>query len=416
MHTEIEKSVVPPTCESKGYTEVSCMSCSYVARTETVPPTGHSYTASVHEPTCVAKGYTTYACACGDTYADDFTDALGHQITSRVIAPTCTEEGYTEQSCSRCDATYIAARKNATGHNIKSTVTPPGCETEGFTTHACENCSYSYVSDTVPPTGHTPVASYVSYPTSSRDGSLRVHCHCGAKDELRPVKAAEVYGGAFVSGTKAHAYGIDVSAWNGELDWPRLAALGVDFAILRIGTSYSGLDQTFAYNYAEAKKAGIAVGCYYYTYATTVAEALAQADRMLDMMEGYVFEYPVYMDLEDPSQEGLGKEVLTAMCEAFIERLQSQGYYAGLYTNRTWLYELLQTETVTQKYDIWYARWRTSGSPEWPDSYGTRTGLWQYTDSGVIDGFSCQFDFNVSFFDYPTRIASLGLNGHPVTV
>ncbi len=411
-HTDVAMQVVDPDCLSDGYTLNTCSACGFSYHTDLVESTGHDHTAVITAPTCTAKGFTTYTCACGDTYTGDFVDALGHKLATEIIAPTCTEDGYTESICLTCEASFLYDQKPATGHAMAATLTMPGCETEGYVTHACASCSHSYITDRTPPLGHDSLPSYLSFATSAKDGTVRLSCQCGKQNEQRTVASASLYRGAYVSGTQGLSYGIDVSQWNGRLDWARLASLGVDFAILKIGSTRSGLDPTFVYNYTEAKKAGIKVGCYYYTYATSVADAKADAEDMLRMMQGYTFDYPVYMDLEDPTQEKLGKQVLTDMCVAFIECLQEAGYYAGLYTNQNWLTNYLDTELITARYDVWLARWRASGAPEWPAAYGTRTGLWQYTDGGVIDGFLCNFDFNVSFFDYPAHITAWGLNGN----
>jgi GH25 family lysozyme M1 (1,4-beta-N-acetylmuramidase) len=130
---------------------------------------------------------------------------------------------------------------------------------------------------------------------------------------------------------------------------------------------------------------------------------------------------------------GLGQETLTALCMTFAEGLQEAGYYAALYTNTEWLYNLLDTEAVKSSLDIWYARY-TATPPEGQETFapadrdfvwkdGTaykpgdpdrRYGLWQYTDHGGIEGFRYRFDFNFAFKDYRAVMLRWGLNGFPV--
>ena len=116
----------------------------------------HHYTAQITEPTCEAQGYTTYSCTvCGDSYVDDYVDALGHDMgqwkTTRE--PTCTEKGAKERTCSRCDYTETE-EISAKGHNYTAAVTEPTCEAGGYTTHACTNCGHSYVDSYTDPVDH----------------------------------------------------------------------------------------------------------------------------------------------------------------------------------------------------------------------------------------------------------------------
>ena len=92
--------------------------------------------------------------------------------------------------------------------------------------------------------------------------------------------------------------------------------------------------------------------------------------------------------------------------------MQSEGYFCGLYVNNNWLVNLLDTERITVYFDIWLARWTPSGEPSWSDSFGTRTGMWQYSSTEKIGSHTCDFDLNVSFKDYPSIIKNWGLNGY----
>ena len=103
------------------------------------------------------------------------------------------------------------------------------------------------------------------------------------------------------------------------------------------------------------------------------------------------------------------------MAKLFIETLQANRYFCGLYVNNDWLINRLDTERVTTWFDIWYARWTLSGEPVWPDSFGAkRMGIWQYSSQGKIGTHESTFDLNVAYKDYPTLIKSLGYNGYPV--
>jgi GH25 family lysozyme M1 (1,4-beta-N-acetylmuramidase) len=173
------------------------------------------------------------------------------------------------------------------------------------------------------------------------------------------------------------------------------------------------------------------VGAYFYTYSATAEDTLADAEMLLTWLEGKQFELPIYFDAEDSTLMGLGRETLTALCMTFAERLQEAGYYAALYTNTEWLYNLLDTEWIKANLDVWYARY-TAALPEgqahfapsdrdfaWKDGTAyepgetdRRFGLWQYTDNGGIEGFRYPFDFNFAFKDYRSVMVKWGLNGY----
>ena len=127
--------------------------------------------------------------------------------------------------------------------------------------------------------------------------------------------------------------GIDVSVHNGNIDWNKDKADGIEFAILRAGFGRleKQKDEKFEQNYAEAKAAGIPVGAYWYSYAMSPEEAELEADVFLKVIKGKQFEMPVYFDLEEKKQFDLGKEKVSAIMRAFLERVESAGYFTGLY-------------------------------------------------------------------------------------
>ena len=127
-------------------------------------------------------------------------------------------------------------------------------------------------------------------------------------------------------------FGIDISTWQKEYPYDRANAEGVQFAILRAGYSQTK-DNQFETHYANAKAQGWGVGAYWYMYATSVAGAQAEARAFLRAIAGKQFEYPVYLDIEDPSLRKVERDTLDAMIRAFGEIIESAGYYFGVYTN-----------------------------------------------------------------------------------
>ncbi|MBE6804493.1 MAG: leucine-rich repeat domain-containing protein [Ruminococcaceae bacterium] len=145
----------------------------------------HDYNVSTTVPTCTEQGYTTYTCECGDSYIDDYVDALGHDmIIDEAIAPDCINTGLTEGShCSRCDdATTEQEIVPELGHGHKAVITPPTCTEQGYTTYTCE-CGDSYVDDYIDATGHL-FGDWVvtKEPTTDTEGEMERVCFCGEKE------------------------------------------------------------------------------------------------------------------------------------------------------------------------------------------------------------------------------------------
>ena len=207
------------------------------------------------------------------------------------------------------------------------------------------------------------------------------------------------------------AYGVDVSSWQGNIDWQKVRADGKNFAILRIGTT-KGKDTYFEQNYENAKKAGMDIGCYFYTYATTVDGALADAEKVLSWLDGKQLEYPVYYDMENSAQleNGLTTAKRTEMCLAFLNKLSEKGWFVGTYANANWFTNYLDKGKLGEKYELWLAAWRNDGQPS--KDYSSQYGLWQYTDSGKVSGISTAVDLDVSYKDYPTIMKNGGYNGY----
>lgn len=198
---------------------------------------------------------------------------------------------------------------------------------------------------------------------------------------------------------------IDVSTWQGNIDWSKVKADGVQGAIIRAGFGKvaSQKDRKFERNYTNAKEVGMPIGAYWYSYATSVADAKKEAEVCLSILKGKQFEYPIYYDLEDRSMTGCGKSVLTQIATTFCETLENAGYYVGIYSNPSWLNNYLDYNTI-KRYTLWLAHWGVS-----EPSY--ECGLWQYSSSGSVSGISGRVDMNWGYQDFPTEIKNGKFNG-----
>lgn len=217
-------------------------------------------------------------------------------------------------------------------------------------------------------------------------------------------------------------YGIDLSKHNGTVNWEKVKKSGVRFAILRAGYSHTlndddtpntdidiTIDKTFNKNYEEAKKHGIKVGVYLYSYATTVTHAIEDAMALTDFIKGKQFEYPIFYDMEDKCQNKLSNEVRTNIAYAFMVQMRAAGYYSGVYASEYWFDKKLNYEMLMENGAIWLAKWTSNDKA---DLNLCEYGLWQYTSNGKIDGITGRVDLNVSFIDYPSIIKNSGLNGY----
>lgn len=222
----------------------------------------------------------------------------------------------------------------------------------------------------------------------------------------------------YAPGTDASEYaakkeynGIDVSRWQGNIDWTKVKAAGIDFAMIRLGYGSSngdncGIDSYFVKNVTNAAKAGVDIGCYFYSYALTAEAAKKEAQFVVDVLKSYpgVFSYPIAFDLEDPSQTSLGKTVLTNMVVEFGTTLEDAGYYCTLYSNTGWLKYYLD-DTVLARFDHWVAQWSATLS------YSGSYGMWQYSSTGSVNGISGNVDLDIAYYNYPKIVRAANLNG-----
>ena len=201
--------------------------------------------------------------------------------------------------------------------------------------------------------------------------------------------------------------GIDVSEWQGTIDWEAVRASGVDFAILRAGYGRlaSQKDKTFDANYFGCKAAKVPCGAYWYSYATSEDEARQEATTCLDILKYDQFEYPIYYDVEEQRTLALGKEKVSAIIKAFCDVLEKAGYFVGLYMSAYPLGNLV-SEEVRSRYAVWVAHYGVT-KPCYSGAYG----IWQKSSTGTVPGISGNVDLNEAYEDYPAIIKAAGKNG-----
>lgn len=217
------------------------------------------------------------------------------------------------------------------------------------------------------------------------------------QDAVKDADKTEIKG--FQATGANRKMGIDVSKWNGDIDWDKVKADGVEFAIVRAGYrgSVTGSlveDPCFKNNMKGAAASGVPVGVYFFTQATNEVEAVEEASAVLRLVSEYELDYPIYIDTEGAGGEGradgLDAETRTLVCEAFCRTIANAGYEAGVYASRSWLNNNLHTDRLKQ-YETWLAEYRSV--PLYQGYYR----MWQYTSKGRVNGIKGNVDLNIRY-------------------
>ncbi len=201
--------------------------------------------------------------------------------------------------------------------------------------------------------------------------------------------------------------GVDVSAWQENVDWAKVKAHGIDFAIIRIaGRGYGAAgnmykDGQYAKHIKGAKEAGLMVGVYYFSQAITEKEAIEEANETLKYLAGEELDMPVFMDYEFAGADDggrlvnakLSKAQMTKNAVAFCETIKAAGYDAGFYANLLFLRNTVDGKSLGDKYSIWAAQYYDHCEYEHPYS------IWQYSSSGKINGISGRADCNFWYLE-----------------
>lgn len=194
--------------------------------------------------------------------------------------------------------------------------------------------------------------------------------------------------------------GIDVSKWNGSIDWNAVKNSGVNYVIIRVGyrgSSQGALieDPKFKTNIKGATAAGLKVGVYFFTQAVDEVEAVQEASMVLDRISGYKISYPVFLDVEGSGGRGdaIDSATRTAVCKAFCNTIKNAGYTPGVYANKTWLTSKMDAGALNG-YKIWLAQYAKT------PTYTGRYDLWQYRSDGKVSGISGKVDLNISYLGY----------------
>jgi GH25 family lysozyme M1 (1,4-beta-N-acetylmuramidase) len=212
--------------------------------------------------------------------------------------------------------------------------------------------------------------------------------------------------------TEERTAGIDVSEFQGTIDWESVAETGIDFVMVRVGYRTAGTgeireDACARYNLQEAEKYGIRLGAYFFSTAVSEDEAREEADWTADLLAGYPITYPVAYNCEgfqnaSSRQYELTVEERSHLAEVFLEEIENKGYTGMFYAARNELADnlLWETDTLEQRFRIWVAQY-AEGAAEQPDYTGDYA-MWQYTSEGSVPGISGSVDLDIAYFGYET--------------
>lgn len=193
--------------------------------------------------------------------------------------------------------------------------------------------------------------------------------------------------------------GIDVSSWQGKIDWNKVANYGMDFAILRITEAGNVIDGQFEDNFAGCNKYKIPVGVYKYSYAMTIAEIQSEARKVVSVLNGRKIQFPVFLDLEHNNQRTLGSESIHKMADAFREIVEAAGYKFGIYCNVDWYNTVICSHL--KKHDFWIARYPANDNGTVVERLRPSWGIgWQYSSKATIPGINTKVDRNIFYKDY----------------
>lgn len=206
--------------------------------------------------------------------------------------------------------------------------------------------------------------------------------------------------GSIQTNVNGTTFGIDVSKWNGNIDWNAVKSSGVDYVIIRCGYrgSSSGAlieDTHFKQNIKGAQAAGLKVGVYFFSQAVNEVEAVKEASFAISLAKDYKLTYPIFIDTEPSGgrADKLDVATRTAVVKAFCQTVENSGYKAGIYASKTWFEKKLTTSELS-KYKIWLAHYAAT------PTYTGKIDLWQYSCKGKINGIKGSVDLNYSYLGY----------------
>lgn len=201
--------------------------------------------------------------------------------------------------------------------------------------------------------------------------------------------------------------GIDVSVWDGNINFNSVKSSGIDFVIIRAGygSHSSGIDKLFEKNYTNAKKANLNIGAYWYSYAKSSSDAKLEANTCISIIKEKQFDYPIFLDIEELYFFANGKNFCNNIITSFCNEMEKYKYFSGFYMSSYYLKNYVSS-TVSSRYAVWVAEYSNKLN------YNAPYGIWQYSSTGSVSGIQNNCDLNYGYIDYPSIIIKGGFNGY----
>jgi len=203
--------------------------------------------------------------------------------------------------------------------------------------------------------------------------------------------------------------GIDVSFYQGAIDWAAVKASGIRFAMIRAGYGFGNVDEQFRRNASECNRLGIPFGVYWFSYAYTVEGARQEADYCIQAVQDFEVQYPVAFDYESASVDyaasygvNVTASLATAIVNSFCSRIEELGYFAMYYSNQDFINRMFDA-SLRPKYALWYAKYQST------PGLGN-LGMWQYSNTGNVSGIGGNVDLDIAYYDFASVISKAGLN------
>lgn len=209
--------------------------------------------------------------------------------------------------------------------------------------------------------------------------------------------------------------GIDVSSYQGDINWKTVADYGMDFAILRITEIRNKTDSKFERNYKGCVDNGIPVGVYKLSYAESVAEIQKEAETVIDVLAGRNLDFPVWLDLEYSEQREMSESMLSTMIKTFWSVVTAAGYKFGIYCNMDW-YNNVIPKDAKSKYDFWIASYPANDDGWLQERLRPSVGVgWQYSSNATIPGINAKVDRDIFYKDYKSEeVGDVGVTAQDI--
>ena len=202
--------------------------------------------------------------------------------------------------------------------------------------------------------------------------------------------------------------GIDISKWNGDIDWDQVKATGrAQFAMIRASYGYEDTDYKLDEYVQGCESHDIPYGFYHYTYAKNVSEARKEAAYFLNVIAPYKPSYPIVLDIEEDMYKQMDKQEVTDIVITFVEACEEAGYYTMIYSFAKFFESEVYMDQLAD-YDIWVACW--GDDSKLAENYSYHYGIWQYSETGTMEGIPEDVDLDYAYKDYPALIRKFGLN------